>query len=103
MNNGIIKGRTRLMRRTIVFGTVWLAASAALWGAPVRYKDNVFTSVTVTSNVQYGSSKTYSGGTENLLMDVYRPQGDTAKTRPLLIFIHGGGFSAGTKTDGDIV
>ncbi len=103
MNDGMKKERTGFLRRTLLFGSAWLATSAALWGAPVRYKDNVFTSATVTSNIQYGSSKTFSGGTENLLMDVYRPQGDTAKLRPLFIFVHGGGFSGGGKTDGDIV
>ncbi|QKG54439.1 alpha/beta hydrolase [Hymenobacter sp. BRD67] len=32
-------------------------------------------------------------------MDIYEPAGDTVKRRPLIIFAHGGGFVAGSKTD----
>jgi acetyl esterase/lipase len=80
-----------------------LFLSGALSAAPVRYKDPVFANVTATSNIQYGSAVAYTGATQNLLLDVYQPAGDTAKSRPLFLFIHGGGFSGGTKTDGDIV
>lgn len=71
--------------------------------AQVRYKDPVFAQVTTASNVPYGSAKTHTGATQNLLMDIYQPQGDTASARPLFVWIHGGGYSGGSKTDGDIV
>jgi para-nitrobenzyl esterase len=71
--------------------------------APIRYKDDVFANVAATANVQYGSSPAYTGATENLLLNLYQPQGDTAKARPLFIWVHGGGFSGGTKDDGDVV
>ncbi|MDB5051919.1 MAG: hypothetical protein JWO30_4990 [Fibrobacteres bacterium] len=80
-----------------------ILAFQLLQAAPVRYKDPVFTTVTATSNIKYGSAINHSGATENLLLDVYQPSGDTAKARALIIFIHGGGFSGGAKTDGDIV
>jgi acetyl esterase/lipase len=89
--------------RNIALSLCLLAAGAALHAAPVRYKDPVFATVTATSNIQYGSAVAYTGATQNLLLDVYQPAGDTAKARPLFIFIHGGGFSGGTKTDADIV
>ncbi len=68
-----------------------------------RYKDAVFHQVSVASNIQYGAAKTHTGATQNLLMDIYQPQGDTASARPLFIWIHGGGFSGGSKADDDIV
>lgn len=68
-----------------------------------RYASNVFPTVTVTSNIQYGSNTSYSGSTTNLTMDIYEPTGDTATTRPLIIWTHGGSFIGGSKTDGDMV
>jgi para-nitrobenzyl esterase len=64
-----------------------------------RYYRPVFANVTVTSNVVYGSATTFGGTTQQLLMDIYQPAGDTVKRRPLIIFAHGGGFLTGTKTD----
>ncbi|HEY0262019.1 MAG TPA: T9SS type A sorting domain-containing protein [Chitinophagales bacterium] len=59
-----------------------------------RYKDEIFNSVTVTT-------RTYS--TTNQLMDIYTPNGDTATSRPVAVWIHGGTFVSGSKTDADVV
>jgi poly(3-hydroxybutyrate) depolymerase len=82
--------------------TVLIFAQAAL-ASPVRYLDPVFANVATASDIRYGSNLDHTGARVDLLMDVYQPAGDTARARPLLIWIHGGGFSAGTKTDGDVV
>lgn len=68
-----------------------------------RFASNVFPTVSVTSNIQYGSNTSYSGSTTNLTMDIYEPTGDTASTRPLIIWTHGGSFIGGSKTDADMV
>jgi para-nitrobenzyl esterase len=49
--------------------------------------------------VVYGAATTFNGTSQQLVMDVYQPAGDTVKRRPLIIFAHGGGFIAGTKAD----
>lgn len=76
-----------------------------------RYKTKIFDSVTLISDVVYGSNFTYDAtkqqlGTtkEDQFIDIYLPP-DTDKTikRPLIIFAHGGSFLNGTKLDGDIV
>ncbi len=64
-----------------------------------RYYQPIFTNVTVTNNVTYGSGTTYTGTTQTLLMDIYQPTGDTVSRRPLIVFAHGGGFIGGTKAD----
>jgi poly(3-hydroxybutyrate) depolymerase len=56
----------------------------------VRYKDEIFPGYTLTSNIQYGVTSTQS-------MDYYVGTGDTVKNRPLIVFIHGGGFKSGDK------
>jgi acetyl esterase/lipase len=68
--------------------------------APLRYRDAVFTDVTKTSNLQYGSATNVNGETENLLLDLYQPIGDTATARPAIIWVHGGGFCCGDKGSG---
>ncbi|RZK49615.1 MAG: alpha/beta hydrolase, partial [Hymenobacter sp.] len=68
-----------------------------------RYYRPVFAGVTVASNVVYGSATTYTGTTQQLVMDIYQPTGDTVKRRPLLIFAHQGGFLTGSKTDAYMV
>ncbi|MGE0560728.1 MAG: T9SS type A sorting domain-containing protein [Flavobacteriales bacterium] len=67
-----------------------------------RYQADIFANADV-STVQYGSNQDLNSTTINLTMDIYQPQGDTATNRPLIIFAHGGSFSAGTKNDADIV
>lgn len=39
---------------------------------------------------------------ENLDLDIYLPQADTATKRPVVIYVHGGGFFMGTRNDENI-
>ncbi len=83
-----------------------------------RYDEEIFTDVTVTSNVLYGFNGTVitvpSTGSifkQPLVMDVYEPDGDTQTERPLVLVFHTGNFLpnvtngqiAGTKTDSSAV
>ena len=87
-------------------------------GAQTRYLDEVFSDVTVTSNIQYGTNVTVitlAAGlppTEQpLVLDLYEPAGDTETDRPLLMMFHTGNFlpvylnggAQGTKTDSAVV
>jgi poly(3-hydroxybutyrate) depolymerase len=67
-----------------------------------RYATNLFSAVTTTSDVTYGQNASFSGANTTLKMDVYEPQGDTATARPLIIWVHGGSFIGGSKTDIDV-
>lgn len=71
--------------------------------APMRYRDQIFSGVTVTGAVPYGSAVTQTGVTQTLLLDVYRPTGDTVTGRPAIIWVHGGSFRSGTRTSPEIV
>src|SRR5476651_1964840 len=65
---------------------------------PVRYKDFVFTDVTITKNQSYASGHTKKEKKAHLF-DLYQPANDNATARPLIIWMHGGGFIFGTKED----
>ena len=69
----------------------------------VRYRDQVFSAVTVTNNVTYGSAVNLSGQTITLQLDMYQPTGDTVTSRPAIVWVHGGSFSGGSKTSAELV
>lgn len=72
-------------------------------GPAVRFRDTVFTATASQVGIQYGASVPFGGSTPApLLLDLYEPTGDTASRRPALVWIHGGGFVSGTRTDGQI-
>ena len=73
----------------------------------VRYNDEVFNQVNVTSNILYGGNYNPNIWGQNewqdLYLDIYQPVGDDVQDRPLIFFLFGGSFIAGSKTSGDIV
>jgi len=71
--------------------------------APLRYRDEVFTGVTVTNDVTYGSALSQTGVPTTLRFDLYRPTGDTETGRPLIIWIHGGSFCCGNENSPELV
>jgi len=95
--------------RTMRTSLLTLCAAALLSTAAVaqcdgnRYFNQVFNDYTVTSNIQYGANLDLNGGNVNLLLDVYRPFGDTEVARPLVIMVHGGSFIGGSKIGADVV
>ncbi len=58
-----------------------------------RYLTEIFNSANSTSNISYGSSINYLNFTQSLFLDFYEPTLDTLIQRPLIIYIHGGGFT----------
>lgn len=68
-----------------------------------RYASDVFSTVTTTSNITYGQNTSFSNANTTLKLDFYEPTGDTATVRPLIVWVHGGSFLGGSKTDADMV
>ncbi len=67
-------------------------------GGDIRYIDEVFASVDVTSDMAYGQSLDEFGVLQTLYLDLYEPAGDTETSRPVVIVVHGGGFTGGSKS-----
>ncbi len=63
-----------------------------------RYLNPIFTNVNVYSNITYGAAINIQSQVQNLILDFYEPNGDSALNRPLLIYAHGGGFSDTNQT-----
>lgn len=66
-----------------------------------RWIDPIFTTVNRTNDVTYGSAPDEFGVMQSLKLDVYTPAGDTVTDRPAVIFVHGGGFQFGDKSNGE--
>ena len=59
--------------------------------AQERFIDNIFGN-------QETITRTYATKDgEDLNLDIYQPENDTVQKKPLIVFMHGGGFSAGTR------
>ena len=53
--------------------------------------------VSVEESVVYGTGETLDGGQVDLLLDLAVPDTETDGPRPLLVHIHGGGFTGGSR------
>jgi poly(3-hydroxybutyrate) depolymerase len=67
-----------------------------------RYAEAVFPQFTLTSNLTYGQNSNWANSNTVLKMDFYEPTNDTLAARPLIIWVHGGSFIGGSKTDPDV-
>lgn len=62
-----------------------------------RYLTYVFTDLDSIIGGTYGNAVNHLGNNQNLLFDFYAPTLDPIPKRPLIIYIHGGGFTSGTR------
>lgn len=78
-------------------------APSQLTDESTRYLDTVFTATTRQAGVPYGASVSFGESAPSpRMLDIFTPKDDTATSRPALVWIHGGGFVSGTRTDGQI-
>jgi carboxylesterase type B len=72
--------------------------------APLRYRDQIFTTDVKTADVTYGTAVNLSNQTVTLTLDLYQPpSSDTVTSRPAIVWVHGGSFSSGDKTSPELV
>jgi len=64
---------------------------------PVIYKDLVFSEITVQENISYSPGIEAGVKKKFHLFDFYEPLSDSTPKRPLIIWLHGGGFTLGSK------
>lgn len=80
-------------------GIALTASSYAQYGTG-RFASKIFANnIDSTIDVVYGSAKTYTNTTQSLKMDVLQPHADSLQVRPLIIWVHGGSFVGGSKTN----
>jgi acetyl esterase/lipase len=55
----------------------------------------------VQSDIQYGTAATQNG-TMDLFLDIYQPSATCSANRPMIVFVHGGGFVGGNKAGSNV-
>jgi acetyl esterase/lipase len=85
--------------RSHFFASFFILASLAAVSqeSPVKYRNFVFPRILVEKNVSYKTVLQAGTKSKYYLMDLYQPANDSTLYRPLIIWIHGGGFKFGTK------
>ena len=78
---------------------VGIAPAGCDWPEGTRYVFEVFDDVDVTRNVAYRTTTNHLGQTVTLRLDIYQPRGDTAARRPVMMWMHGGFWVGGDKTN----
>jgi hypothetical protein len=70
-----------------------------------RYVSQIFGKVSLGVNVQYtqNQGQNFDGSVEHERMDIWGPSGDNCSKRPVIIWVHGGGFAQMDKSAVDIV
>ena len=63
----------------------------------MRFRDFIFSRITVQKNLSYHTHTSTQIKKKYYLFDLYRPAGDSEVNRPLVIWMHGGGFKFGSK------
>ena len=71
---------------------------------PVCYLYPLFEKIDIQEDIEFSRVINFEGKFEKLLLDVYSPAGDIEPERPVILWIHGGGFRPGNdKTQKYIV
>ena len=63
----------------------------------IKYKDFVFSEVLIDKNLSYSTDIPEGRKPKYYLFDLYQPSTDNSLKRPLIIWMHGGGFKYGSK------
>jgi poly(3-hydroxybutyrate) depolymerase len=84
-----------MFKRSLLFAGM-LGASLSTQAQKVKYKDLIFADVTQTKDLSYSPNDS-TDKKKIRLFDLYQPVGDKSTGRPLIIWMHGGGFKFGTK------
>jgi para-nitrobenzyl esterase len=87
----------------VVAGVVPAGASTRVHATGVRYRDDIFRAVNTRTDITYGTAEDQTGTVVTLKLDMYTPRGDTAASRPAIVWVHGGGFSRGDKTSPELL
>jgi acetyl esterase/lipase len=64
--------------------------------SPEDFAKRRFSDVDVKTDIQFSQVKDYKGNDTPLYLDIYEPKEDNTAARPVILWVHGGGFRTGS-------
>ena len=74
----------------------------AVGQCPEQYMDEVIDGFILHKDIYFGENTSENGVQTTLLLDIFEPAFVADQTRPLVIMIHGGSFTGGSKETGEV-
>ena len=78
--------------------TILIAFFCSLESFGQRYLTDDYLALDSIIAGTYGKAVDYQSNNQDLLFDFYEPANDTLSERPLIIYLHGGGYTTGSRT-----
>jgi len=87
-----------MLKHPLLFITIFCISLSAKAQTvkPVKFKDIIFTDITIDKDLSFNPDASPTEK-KSFLFDLYRPKDGHSAPRPLIIWMHGGGFKLGTK------
>jgi dienelactone hydrolase len=86
-----------ILRNLFIFSVFLFFFSNVQAQTNYRYKDLIFADVSVAGDITYNTAASEKEK-KAYLFDLFQPKGDDELRRPLIIWMHGGGFKYGSKS-----
>ena len=85
------------MPKIFLLSCIYIIFGQTTSAQPIKYKDFVFSEVITDKNLSYSTDIPNGRKPKYYLFDLYQPAADSSLKRPLIIWMHGGGFKYGSK------
>jgi acetyl esterase/lipase len=95
--------RRKKIIQTLVCLILFFCCTRFISAQVARYKEFISSAVVKNLDIKYARAVNQSGDSIDLYMDVYQPADDIAAKRPLIIWIHGGGYLLNTRKSNEVV
>tara|TARA_R110002012_G_scaffold252147_1_gene430328 strand:+ start:132629 stop:133636 length:1008 start_codon:yes stop_codon:yes gene_type:complete len=88
------KERQKMIKsRLFILLILAMSFSSHLKSLAQRYENQIFNEVDIQTQVYLETDS------EELKLDIYQPKNDEMENRPILLFVHGGGFAGGARDE----
>ena len=80
-----------MMNRILLFVFAFISSGQSFAQCLDPYYPRIYQTY-VERDISYGSDTAYNNTVANLQMNIWKPIGDNNTSRPIILWIHGGGF-----------
>lgn len=93
-----MKTLRRFVPAVLVVALLAGSLTSCEWPEGTRYVHEVFSDYDLTTGIHYRSTTSNTGQPVDLALDIYEPAGDTLDERPVIMWMYGGYWQGGNRT-----